>query len=49
MKKKIPVLDDGIAVANADDEEHQRTWCAGSDYQCPLRYAIVLLYFGILP
>jgi len=48
-KKMIQVLDDGNAVANAVDEEHRRTWDAGSDYQYPLRCEFVLLNFGILP
>lgn len=51
-KKTIPGPPDGdnaAAAANVGDAEHQRTWCAGFDYQCPLRCGILLVNFGILP
>lgn len=35
-KTTIPGLPDGDTAAVVRvDAEHQRTWCAGSDYQCP--------------
>lgn len=51
-KTTIQGLPDGdnAAVASVGDAEHQHTWCAGSDCQCPWwRCVILLVTFGILP